>query len=89
MQYLMAQIQKHSGGRAMLKNVQQGAATSCYAATAPELAGQGGVYIEDCGVAQVDDQSMSNGVRSYAVDPAKAERLWAISEELVGQEFRY
>lgn len=69
------------------KTVEQGAATSCWAATAPELTGHGGVYCEDCHVAPVDDQSADGGVRSYAIDPDKAERLWALSEELVGETF--
>lgn len=69
------------------KTVEQGAATSCWAATASELAGHGGVYCEDCHVAPVDDLSADGGVRSYAIDPAKAERLWALSEELVGERF--
>ncbi|MEE1878035.1 SDR family NAD(P)-dependent oxidoreductase [Altererythrobacter litoralis] len=69
------------------KTVEQGAATSCWAATAPELAGHGGVYCEDCQVAAVDDASSTGGVRSYAVDPDKAERLWTLSEELVGETF--
>ena len=67
------------------KTVEQGAATSCWAATAPELAGHGGVYCEDCHVAPVDDQSADGGVRSYAIDPGKAEQLWALSERLVGE----
>ncbi len=69
------------------KTMEQGAATSCWAATAPELAGHGGVYCEDCHVATVDDASPTGGVRSYAVDPDKAERLWTLSEELVGETF--
>ena len=69
------------------KTVEAGAATTVYAATAPELDGRGGLYLEDCGVAEVDDTSADGGVRSYAVDPATAERLWTLSEELVGQTF--
>ena len=69
------------------KTVEQGAATTCWAATAPELEGQGGVYCEDCHVAAQDDESSEGGVRSYAVDPENAERLWLLSERLVGEEF--
>src|SRR5262249_60497958 len=36
------------------KNVESGAATSVFAATAPELDGRGGVYLEDCHVAAVN-----------------------------------
>jgi hypothetical protein len=30
---------------------------------------------------------ISGGVRPYALDPARAEALWAKSEELVGESF--
>lgn len=69
------------------KTIPQGAATSCWAATAPELEGRGGVYCEDCHVAEVDDESASGGVRSYALNPSYAERLWRLSEELTGVQF--
>lgn len=71
-----------------IKSIPAGAATSVYAATAPELEGRGGVYLEDCHVAEVnDDEATPNGVRSYAVDPEAAKQLWAVSEEMVGQRF--
>ncbi|MEM9407022.1 MAG: short-chain dehydrogenase, partial [Acidobacteriota bacterium] len=66
-----------------LKTIPQGAATTCFAATAPELEGRGGVYLENVQIAKVDDESTSSGVRSYALDPGNAERLWAMSEALV------
>ena len=76
------------GGQMRLKSVEAGAATSVYAATAPELEGRGGLYLEDCGVAKVDDaEDAADGVRSYALDPASAQRLWWTSEEMVGQSF--
>ena len=65
------------------KTPAQGAATQVWAATSPRLAGMGGVYLEDCEVAEVTDGSgIGPGVRAYAVDPAQAERLWALSVEL-------
>ncbi len=85
---LMERIEKSAGSAAIArKSIPAGAATTCFAATAPELEGKGGVYCEDCHVAPVDDSNLSGGVRSYAVDPAKADRLWALSEELVGERF--
>ncbi len=69
------------------KSIPQGAATTCFAATEPSLQGQGGVYCEDCHVAEVDDESSDGGVRSYAVDPLKADQLWALSEQMVGESF--
>lgn len=70
-----------------LKTIPQGAATTCWAATSAALEGRGGLYCEDCHVAEQDDTDPMGGVRSYAVDPAAAERLWTLSEELVGQSF--
>ncbi|HEF4735085.1 SDR family NAD(P)-dependent oxidoreductase [Burkholderia multivorans] len=68
------------------KTPPQGAATSVWAATSPLLAGKGGLYCEDCDVAMLDDspQPTEFGVRSYAVDPQQAERLWKLSAELTG-----
>jgi NAD(P)-dependent dehydrogenase (short-subunit alcohol dehydrogenase family) len=67
------------------KSVPQGAATSVYAATSPDLEGQGGVYLEDCHIAEVtEDPDAREGVRAYALDPARADALWALSERLVG-----
>jgi len=70
------------------KTVPQGAATEVYAATAPELENMGGVYLADCQVCEVNDEENSaKYVRSWAVDPAMANRLWTVSEEMVGQSF--
>jgi NAD(P)-dependent dehydrogenase (short-subunit alcohol dehydrogenase family) len=55
-----------------------GAATSVWAATAPELDERGGTYLADCAVATA---------APYATDPDAARRLWALSEDLVGEEF--
>jgi NAD(P)-dependent dehydrogenase (short-subunit alcohol dehydrogenase family) len=80
-------LQARSRGM-QFKSVEQGAATSCFTATAPELAGRGGLYLEDCHVAAVNDAPDAlDGVKSYALDPANAERLWEVSERLVGQRF--
>src|SRR5262245_9692579 len=71
-----------------LKTVEAGAATSVLAATAPELEGRGGLYLEDCQVAKVNDAPEAyDGVMSYALDPRNAERLWELSERLVGERF--
>ena len=68
------------------KSPEQGAATQVWAATSPQLDGLGGVYCEDCDIAELapDDQEFTGGVRSYAVDPEQAARLWALSAELTG-----
>lgn len=77
---------KPTGG---MKSVEQGAATSCYAATAPELTGKGGAYLEDCHIAELvaNDSPMRGGVRHFACDSAAAEKLWTVSEDMIGQKF--
>jgi len=67
-----------AGGLPPQVGVDVGAATSVWAATAPELEENGGSYLADCGVSVAAD---------YAVDPAAAVRLWALSEELVDESF--
>ena len=49
----------------------------------------GGLYCEDCHVAKrVEDASeVRAGVRGYALDPANAQALWALSEKMVGEAF--
>jgi NAD(P)-dependent dehydrogenase (short-subunit alcohol dehydrogenase family) len=66
-----------------------GASTSVWCATSPLLAEGGGVYCEDCNIAvavPADDMSFA-GVRPWAIDPAAAERLWSLSEDLLGETF--
>lgn len=89
MAMLLKRMEENSGASTTFKSVEAGAATSCYAATAPELEGRGGLYLEDCHVAAVDDEDPSGGVRSYAVDPGNAEQLWTLSEATVDQTFTY
>lgn len=93
MQSLIERIRKAAKERGEepqpFKTIPQGAATTCWVATAEELEGTGGLYCEDCHVASEDNEDTSGGVRSYAVDRANAERLWTLSEEMVGQEFAY
>jgi len=67
------------------KTPEQGAATQVWAATSPRLAGMGGVYCEDCDIAELAPQGAPpGGVRPYAVDPEQAARLWAYSADLTG-----
>jgi len=74
------------------KTVEQGAATSVWCATSPQLDGIGGVYCQNCDIAPlVTDQlaanpigSMALGVMPHAVDPQAADRLWRLSEEILG-----
>ena len=72
-----------------LKNVEQGAATSVWCATSPQLEGMGGVYCEDSDIAEAvpADSSAASGVRPWAMDPDLAERLWQHSEGWTGVNF--
>jgi NAD(P)-dependent dehydrogenase (short-subunit alcohol dehydrogenase family) len=77
-----------------LKNVEQGAATSVWCATSPQLDGMGGVYCENCDIAPPARKEVAEsrpaatpgtlGVVAHAVDPVAGERLWELSERLVG-----
>ncbi|MEU3245931.1 SDR family NAD(P)-dependent oxidoreductase [Streptomyces sp. NPDC006875] len=67
------------------KSPAQGAATQVWAATSPQLDGLGGVYCEDCDIAEVTPEGGERtGVREYAIDPEQAARLWTLSAELTG-----
>lgn len=70
------------------KTPAQGAATSVWAATSPQLAGMGGVYCEDCDIAEPTEpgtpEARTRGVDAHAVDRADAGRLWQLSAELTG-----
>jgi NAD(P)-dependent dehydrogenase (short-subunit alcohol dehydrogenase family) len=70
------------------KTPEQGAATSVWAATAPRLSGMGGVYCEDCDIAEPTDPGTPTarirGVDPHAVDAAAATRLWDLSADLTG-----
>ena len=61
------------------KSIEQGAATTVWAATASELEGKGGTYLADCAVCTTH--------ASWARDAASARRLWSLSEQLVGETF--
>jgi len=69
------------------KTPQQGAATSVWCATSPQLDGMGGVYCADCEIARTlpsDGSVELHGVRPRAIDPVAAGRLWQLSEQLTG-----
>lgn len=71
------------------KTPAQGAATEVWAAVSPDLAGVGGRYLEDCRLAELAADQQSPGYFAYAVDEDAAERLWDLSERLVGQRFPF
>lgn len=74
------QVQARRTGMSM-KTVEQGAATTVYAATSPDLEGRGGLYLEDCHVAGATPGDGSAGYAPWAVDPDEAARLWDWSLE--------
>jgi len=74
------------------KTIPQGAATSVWAGFVAQADEVGGRYCENCHVGRIvpDDtviSAISEGVRSYALDPHNAEALWKKSQELVGESF--
>ena len=68
------------------KNPNQGAATTVWCATSPQLDGMGGLYCEDCDIAPLvpADSEHGPGVKPWAADDSLAARLWTLSEELTG-----
>jgi len=68
------------------KTPTQGAATLVWAATTPQLEGLGGVYCEDCDVAEPETGGGDGGVSPHATDPREAARLWALSVALTGTD---
>jgi NAD(P)-dependent dehydrogenase (short-subunit alcohol dehydrogenase family) len=70
------------------KTPEQGAATATWAATSPALDGLGGVYCEDCDIAEPtvagSPEAKIAGVDAHAIDPDAAAKLWALSAELTG-----
>ncbi len=84
-----SEANKPAGGPAFKwKTIPQGAATSVWAGVvaAPETVG--GLFCEDCHVAEITvGEGIRAGVRAYALDPERAKALWAKSEEMVGETF--
>lgn len=65
-----------------VKSVEEGTATSLVAVLDPRLRGgrASGEYLDDCGV---------KASTAFASDGGNAERLWVLSEELVGEKFGF
>ncbi|OAL35174.1 hypothetical protein AYO20_05651 [Fonsecaea nubica] len=60
------------------KDLDQGSATTLVAALDPKLVDPGVIYLSDCQVAEP---------AKWAKDERAAERLWELSEDIVGQKF--
>ncbi|KAG8675718.1 hypothetical protein FPOAC2_01791 [Fusarium poae] len=65
--------------------VEVGAATHAFAAFDPNLRANNGAYLLET---RVSDPFVDS-YKSWARDPVEAEKLWRLSEELVGQKFGY
>ncbi|KAM0352618.1 hypothetical protein ACHAP4_008764 [Fusarium culmorum] len=65
--------------------VEVGAATHAFAAFDPNLRANNGTYLLET---RVSDPFVDT-YKSWARDPVDAEKLWRLSEELVGQKFGY
>jgi len=65
-----------ASGPLFTKTVGQGAATTCYVATNPAVAGTKGAYFADCNVAKPS---------GHGRDAELAEKLWDVSEEIVAR----
>jgi NAD(P)-dependent dehydrogenase (short-subunit alcohol dehydrogenase family) len=63
------------------KNSQAGSATHLVAAFDPTISDYNVSYLEDCNVVRP--------LKPYAADKSNAERLWSMSEEMVGEKFEY
>jgi len=77
-----------------LKAPEQGAATSVWCATSPQLEGKGGVYCMDVDIAEAISDftpqrlgQQPTGALPWAIDPDLAERLWHLSEKMTGVKF--
>jgi NAD(P)-dependent dehydrogenase (short-subunit alcohol dehydrogenase family) len=70
------------------KTPEQGASTTVWAATSPQLDGMGGVYCEDCDIAAPTEPGSEDarvrGVEAHAYDRDAAARLWEVSAALTG-----
>jgi len=79
-----------AGAAMTWKTIPQGAATTVWSGFRASGDEVGGRYCEDCHVAAVtDDPSVREGVRAYAIDPARADALWAKSEQMVRERFDF
>lgn len=75
------------GRPTVVKTVEQGAATTAWAAFVAPSEEVGGAYCEDCGVAPISVAGGGGGVRPYALDADRAGALWALSERMIGERF--
>lgn len=70
----------------VLKTIPQGAATTCLAATAPELENNGGSYLADCRIS-VEGENMLVDYAPHAFNLESEKKMWEVSNEMLGTNF--
>lgn len=85
----MGWIDEHGNVNERFKTPSQGAATSVWCAASAQLDGMGGVYCEDCDVAELvaPESKDFSGVRPWAIDAELADKLWSLSERMTATKF--
>ncbi|CAK9786427.1 NAD-P-binding protein [Cutaneotrichosporon oleaginosum] len=88
-------LEADGSSKSSWKTPSQGAATTLVAAFDPKLTEVNGTYLVDCQIAELKETGPSPGksmaeltyVAPYSLDPVRAERLWRMTEEIVGEKF--
>ncbi|KAH8810668.1 hypothetical protein F5884DRAFT_897237 [Xylogone sp. PMI_703] len=83
----MAYLKSDQALAKIMKTPEQGAATSVLAALGKEFEGRGKVYLEDSGEwgpAEEGAPSTDRGYAKHAFDEVAEDRLWRVSNQLVG-----
>jgi len=82
-----------------LKSLSQGASTTVWCATSPQLNDIGGIYCENADIAEldvlktddseesIDGSTMMKNVMPYALEEDTVRKLWTLSEQLTGVNF--
>jgi NAD(P)-dependent dehydrogenase (short-subunit alcohol dehydrogenase family) len=80
-------VQEDGTPNPAMKSVEQAAATTVWAASAPELAGRGGLVLEDCAEALAVGPTTHpwSGYDPDVIDPEIAVRLWERSLQLAAE----
>ena len=72
----LARVGLSIGAPLVLKSIPEGAATQCYLAVHPDVAGVSGKYFADCNESRTS---------AHGRDEAMAEKLWDVSEKIVAE----
>jgi hypothetical protein len=72
------------------KSIEEDAATIAWCAVSDQLEGKGGVYCENVDIAKLLQSNTGGaepGVNTWAVDIDAADKLWEVSEKMLGIKF--